>query len=107
MVKTVESDPRLQQAITPRPDSVNVPDQAGAKTLARLKKAAAAGFPRAQYNLAGKFLRSEDTPKDDAATLKWLIRMAEQGYAPAQTLLGLLKFTGPGVARDQAEAAFW
>ena len=107
VVKTVESDARLQQAITPRPESVKVPDQAGKKTLARLRKAAAAGFPPAQYNLAGKLLRGEDTPKDRAAALKWLNRAAEQGYAPAQTLLGLVKFTGLGVAQDQAEAAFW
>jgi hypothetical protein len=107
VVKSVESDPRLEQAITPRPESVKVPDQARQKTLTRLKKAAAAGFPPAQYNLAGKFLRGEDTPKDTAAALKWLSRAAEQSYAPAQTLLGLLKFTGVGVAQDQAEAAFW
>jgi len=61
----------------------------------------------AQYNLAGKFLRGEDTPKDMAAALKWLSRAAEQGYAPAQTLLGLMKFTGLGVKQDQTEAAFW
>jgi TPR repeat protein len=107
VVKSVESDPRPQQAITPRPESAKVPDQARQKTLARLKKAAAAGFPPAQYNLAGKFLRGEDTPKDMAAALKWLSRAAGQGYAPAQTLLGLMKFTGLGVKQDQAEAAFW
>lgn len=42
-----------------------------------------------------------------AVALKWLSRAAEQGYAPAQTLLGLMKFTGLGVKQDQAEAAFW
>ena len=36
-----------------------------------------------------------------------LTRAAQQGFAPAQSLLGLMRFTGFGVPQDQAESAFW
>lgn len=105
--QVLESDTRLRQAIAPRPDDIKVPEQARIRTLERFRKSASAGFPHAQYNLAGKYLRGEDLPKDASEALKWLTRAAQQGYVPAQTLLGMLRFTGLGVPQDQAEAAFW
>ena len=107
VVKLLGSDDRLRQAVTPRPGSVPVPEQARQKTRDRLEKAANAGFSHAQYNLAGKFLRGEDVPVDRAQALKWISRAAQQGYTPAQTLLGLMRYTGLGVPQDQAESAFW
>jgi hypothetical protein len=107
VVQILETDTRLRQAVTPRPDSVRITEQARTKTLQRLRKSATSGFPHAQYNLAGKYLRGEDVPKDSAEAVKWLTRAAQQSYLPAQTLLGTLRFTGLGVPQDQAEAAFW
>ena len=105
--KMLASDRRLQQAVTPRPASADIPEQARQKTMQRLQKAADAGFAHAQFNLARKFLHGEDVPKDQATAIKLLTRAARQGHSPAQSLLGLVRFTGFGVPQDQAEAAFW
>lgn len=105
--KMLASDKRLQQAVTPRPAGVTIPEQARRKTVERLQKAAASGFSHAQFNLARKYLHGEDVPKDRTEAVKLLTRAAQQGYTPAQSLLGLARFTGLGVPQDQAESAFW
>lgn len=107
VVQMLSSDKRLRQATTPRADAGTVPEQTRRKTLARLNKAARAGYPHAQFNLAGKYIRGDDVPKDPGEAFKLLTRAAQQGFAPAQSLLGLMRFTGFGVPQDQAESAFW
>jgi len=46
-----------------------------------------------------------------ATAQKWLTRAAERRYAPTQSLLALIRFTGQGSEQnaepDDAEAAFW
>lgn len=44
---------------------------------------------------------------DDAAALRIIRPLAEQGSAEAQYNLGIIYFTGQGVPRDTAEAAKW
>lgn len=111
VVEVLRGDARMRRAVTPQTEPSNIPEQARDRTLARLNKAAQAGFAHAQYNLAGKYLRGEDVPKDTANAQKWLTRAAEQGYAPAQSLLALMRLTGKGTGKnaepDVAEAAFW
>lgn len=111
VVDLLAGDARTRRAVTPPADDSNIPEQARTRTLDRLTRAANAGFSHAQYNLAGKYLRGEDVPKDLGTAQKWLTRAAEQGYAPAQSLLALMRFTGKGAERDgepdAAEAAFW
>ena len=101
----------MRRVVTKQAEVSNIPEQARTRTLARLNKAAQAGFSHAQYNLAGKYLRGEDVPRDPATAEKWLTRAAEQGYAPAQSLLALMRLTGKGAEQDtepnEAEAAFW
>ena len=89
------SDKRLQQAVSPRPASTTIPEQARLKTVERLKKAAAAGYSHAQFNLARKYLHGEDVPRDQAEALKLLTRAAQQGYTPAQSLPGSGAVHGP------------
>lgn len=105
--QVLEADNRTRQAVVPRPASVKITEQARERTLQRLQKATAKGYPHAQYNLAGKYLRGEDVSKDPEEALKLLSGAAQKGYVPAQSLLALLRFTGFGVPQDQAEAAFW
>lgn len=115
IVDVLNGDARLRRALTQQSDAAEMPEQARTRTLARLNKAAQAGFPHAQYNLAGKYLRGETVPRDMATAQKWLTRAAEQGYAPAQSLLALMRLTGKGGGKDErqtgepdeAEAAFW
>lgn len=101
------ADERLRGAVTPREAHIEIPEQARLRSLERLRKAADAGFANAQYNLAGKYLRGEDVPRDVATAREWVRRAAEQSYPPAQVLLGLMNFTGIGVPRDMAETTFW
>jgi uncharacterized protein len=46
-------------------------------------------------------------PKDDAEAVKWFRRVADQGVASAQNLLGLMYENGQGVPQNYAEAAKW
>ncbi|MDR3293701.1 MAG: caspase family protein, partial [Clostridiales bacterium] len=45
--------------------------------------------------------------QDFSDAIKWYRRAAEQGYAPAQTMLGLCYYVGSGVAEDYGEAERW
>jgi TPR repeat protein len=103
----VAEDRRLRDAVTPREDHPDMPASARARTLERLQNAANDGFPHAQFNLAGKYLRGEDVPRDFGEARKWLTKAAEQGYSPAQILVGLMHVSGVGLPRDLSETAFW
>ena len=46
-------------------------------------------------------------PQDDAEAVKWYRLAAEQGYAEAQTNLGVMYDKGKGVPQDDAEAVKW
>lgn len=107
VIQVLDVDTRTRQAVTARKAHLKSTKQARARTLQRLRKATAAGYPHAQYNLAGKYLRGEDVEKSPEEARKLLARAAQQGYVPAQSLLALMYFTGFGVPQDQAEAAFW
>jgi TPR repeat protein len=111
IVDVLNGDARIRRALTQQPDVADIPEQARTQTLERLSKAAHAELPYTQYNLAGKLLRGETVLRDMAAAQKWLTHAAEQGYAPAQSLLALIRSTGKGAKQnaepDDAEAAFW
>jgi hypothetical protein len=111
IVDVLNGDARIRRALTQQPDVADIPEQARTQTLERLSKAAHAELPYTQYNLAGKLLRGETVLRDMAAAQKWLTHAAEQGYAPAQSLLALIRSTGQGAKQnaepDDAEAAFW
>lgn len=103
----LSEDRRLRDAMSPREDHPEMPASARLRTLERLQAAANDGFPHAQFNIAGKYLRGEDVPQDYQQAQKWLTKAAEQGYAPAQVLIGLMRLTGVGLPRDLSETAFW
>ena len=46
-------------------------------------------------------------PQDDAEAVKWYRLAAEQGYAEAQSNLGVMYNNGRGVPQDDAEAVKW
>jgi TPR repeat protein len=49
-----------------------------------LKKTAAQGDAKAQYDLAEKFFNGQGLPRNSATALSWYLKAAEQGYAKAQ-----------------------
>lgn len=73
------------------------------------ERAAQAGYPRAQVNLALLLLdgaRGADTDTVQRAR-DWLMRAAAQGDGRAAHHLGLMHFRGHGVARDYTAAREW
>jgi hypothetical protein len=62
----------------------------------------------AKYRYALRFT-GPTTPagKDDAETVKWYRKAAEQGFAEAQNNLGLMCRQGRGGSQDDVEAVKW
>ncbi len=46
-------------------------------------------------------------PKDPKQAIAWYTKSAEQSYAPAQVVLGVMYHNGEGVAVNDAEAEKW
>jgi len=47
------------------------------------------------------------SPQDYAHTLEWFCKAAEQGYAKAQNILGVMYRDGWGVPQDYVQARMW
>ena len=70
--------------------------------LQQYKKAAAAGHPIAQNNLASFYHSGRDgLPQDDALARQWFRRAAEQGYTKARNNLAVLYQIGAGGSKDK------
>jgi len=67
---------------------------------------AESGDREAQYRLALLYQYPEDTsvPKNDPAAREWMLKSAEQGYAPAQAMLGEMYLSAAG---DRGKAEMW
>jgi TPR repeat protein len=71
---------------------------------------AQSGNREAQYWLALIYEEGRLVPKDFAASQVWMLKSAEQGYAPAQRGMGqiyLSRVKGKGPVRDYGEADRW
>lgn len=53
------------------------------------------------------YFGKEDTPRDSAEAMKWLLRAARRGHAEAQDYVGWCYCLGDGVERDLEEAENW
>jgi TPR repeat protein len=71
-----------------------------ATALAKIRPAAGAGDPVAEYLFASLYLNGNGVPKDTDEGLKWLTKSADQGYARAQSDLGAFYISGRHVAPD-------
>ena len=49
----------------------------------------------------------EGVPENDAEAVKWYRKAADQGYAKAQSNLGVMYDNGEGVPENDAEAVKW
>ena len=72
-----------------------------------LRRAAAEGDARAQFEVAAIYTEGRAVPEDLAAAAIWYERAAAQGFAPAQYRLGSLYESGRGVAKDLQQARLW
>ena len=71
------------------------------------RRAAEAGLPEAQFNLAHCLATGSGVARDDAASLHWMLRAAEQGLASAQFLAGVMFAEGVGTEVDRRQAIIW
>jgi localization factor PodJL len=72
-----------------------------------LRRAAAKGDPRAQFEVAARYAEGKGIPRDFGQAATWYQRAAAQGLAPAQYRLGALYERGLGVNADPARARVW
>ena len=75
--------------------------------LARLKLAASADDPIAEYELASRLYDGNGMGRDPQAAAKLFQRAADQGLAPAQYRLANMYETGIGMPKDLAGARAW
>ena len=72
-----------------------------------LREAAAAGDPKALYQIGNRYAEGRGTQEDMAKAAEWYQKAAEQGLAPAQYRIGNLYEKGVGVERDVKAAKTW
>lgn len=94
------------------PSRVTYVTRAGQETREQIavdwfRKAAAQGYPSAQYYLGNCYFNSNGVTQDYAAALKWYRKAAEQGSAQAQLSLGTCYYFGCGTNKDLIEAVNW
>jgi len=78
-----------------------------AQNIAELKKQAAAGDVKAQYNLGVAYANGYGVSEDKSEAIRWWRKAADQGYVKAQFRLGVAYDLGDGVPRDEAESVRW
>lgn len=72
-----------------------------------LREAAAAGDPKALFEIGNRYAEGRGVTEDMAAAAQWYEKAAEHGLAPAQYRIGNLYEKGVGVARDVSRAKTW
>lgn len=86
------------------PASAALPEAIGP---AALRKAAAEGDPKAQFEIGLRFAEGRAVAADPKAASDWYAKAAAQGYAPAQYRLGSAWEKGHAGRRDAQEAKRW
>lgn len=79
----------------------------GDSPVERLRGAAEAGDPRAQYNLGVVYEEGRGVPSDMRQAVKWYRLAAQQDDADAQLALGVAHAIGEGIDRDYGLAYVW
>jgi localization factor PodJL len=79
----------------------------GGDIVTRLKGAANADDPIAEYELASRLYDGNGLPRDQQAAAKLFLRAANQGLAPAQYRIANIYETGTGMPQDLSSARTW
>ncbi|MFZ2959601.1 MAG: tetratricopeptide repeat protein [Candidatus Ozemobacteraceae bacterium] len=78
------------------------------ETIRRIRHAAEAGNPEAAYLFGEMYLvGSREISRDEIEAKSWVRSAADQGYGPAQLLLGIMYDLGIGGGRTSKEALRW
>jgi uncharacterized protein len=85
------------------PTATNIPATTNATELAELRAKAEKGGAAAQYELGLSYGRAQNSGE----AIKWFRKAADQGYAPAQNLIGVDYEVGLFVPQDYTEAFKW
>jgi TPR repeat protein len=72
-----------------------------------LRPLAERGDPQMQYGLAKLYASRSGESEDTADMLFWAEKAADQQFAPAQAMLGMMYLLGAGVPTDPARALVW
>lgn len=72
-----------------------------------LREAAAAGDPKALYEIGNRYAEGRGTQEDMTRAAEWYQKAADQGLAPAQYRIGNLYEKGVGIERDVKAAKTW
>ncbi|MEY4198739.1 MAG: hypothetical protein RLZZ265_479 [Verrucomicrobiota bacterium] len=84
------------------------PTESDGKVFRDNKAGAERGDVVSQFNLGVLFFYGLGIPKDRAEGVKWLLKAAEGGHAPAQVIVGgLYQEGGEGILKDEVEAYKW
>ena len=79
-----------------------------AQDINTLMERAQKGNAEAQFNLGYMYRAGQGVPQDYAQATKWARLAADQGYASAQYILGLVYLFGQeGVPQDYVQAHMW
>ncbi len=97
------------------PDESKLPEVAVLATYEEVKSVyeekAKKGDALDQFNLGSMYangvMTANGVVQDSVEAVKWFRKAAEQGYAPAQQILGLFYHKGVGVDKDKAEGVKW
>jgi len=96
-----QSVPDTAAAQEPEAATADVPVDAGP---AALREAAAAGDPRALFEIGNRYTDGHGVAKDLATAANWYEKSASQGFAPALYRLGNMNEKGLGMPRNLAKA---
>jgi TPR repeat protein len=77
------------------------------KKLFFATKAAKAGNPKAQFDLAIMYAGGQGVKKDERLAFYWFHKSARAGYAPAKYYMGLSFEQGRGVKANPYLARYW
>jgi localization factor PodJL len=104
---TQETEEAAESQTPPEPTEEQIaaiPVEAGPVAL---REAAAAGDPKALFEIGNRYAGGRGVPEDMAAAAQWYEQAADEGLAPAQYRIGNLYEKGIGVQRDVAAAKTW
>lgn len=93
---------------TPPKEAAVSDDQTyGKLSIEELRELAEEGDVAAMTRLAAAYRIGRRIPKDEAESLKWYLKAAEEKHPDATYLVGLAHLQGRGVKRDLPEAVKW
>lgn len=100
-------DPAAQFTLAECYEEGRLLTQNSALAMEWYRKAAAAGYSRAEARLGERLYEGKGVPKDEKEAVRWLHTAARNGMLDAQMMMVDAYVTGRGVERNLATALIW